>query len=62
MFHVTRAPRRRSATRHAERLAPFAERYGEEADDEPDRLHAELFRGPARGGRSGCCATSTTST
>jgi hypothetical protein len=36
--------------RHAERLAPFAERYGEDADDEPERLHGELFRGPRSGG------------
>jgi hypothetical protein len=36
--------------RHAERLAPFAERYGEEADDEPDRLHSELFKGARSGG------------
>jgi hypothetical protein len=35
---------------HAERLAPFVERYGEEVVDEPDRLHGELFRGPREGG------------
>jgi hypothetical protein len=35
---------------HAERLAPFAERYGEEASDEPERLHAELFAGTREGG------------
>jgi len=35
---------------HAERLEPFAARYGEDAPDEPDRLHAELFRGPRSGG------------
>jgi hypothetical protein len=35
---------------HATRLAPFAERYGEDAPDEPDRLHSELFRGPRSGG------------
>jgi hypothetical protein len=40
------------ADRHAERLGPFAERYGEEASDEPERLHSELFRG-ARGGGLG---------
>ncbi len=34
---------------HAERLEPFARRYGEEADDEPDRLHSELFKGPREG-------------
>jgi hypothetical protein len=36
--------------RHAERLAPFAERYGEDAPSEPDRLHSELFRGSRSGG------------
>jgi hypothetical protein len=34
---------------HAERLDPFARRYGEEADDEPERLHSELFRGSRTG-------------
>jgi hypothetical protein len=34
---------------HAERLEPFTRRYGEEADDEPDRLHSELFRGSRSG-------------
>src|SRR5215207_2586533 len=34
----------------AERLAPFLQRYGEDAPDEPDRLHSELFRGPRSGG------------
>jgi hypothetical protein len=35
---------------HASRLEPFAERYGEDAPNEPDRLHSELFRGPRSGG------------
>ena len=35
---------------HAERLEPFARRYGEEAEDEPERLHSELFRGARSGG------------
>jgi hypothetical protein len=35
---------------HAERLHPFAERYGEDAPDEPDRLHSELFKGTREGG------------
>lgn len=35
---------------HAERLMPFVERYGEEADEEPDRLHSELFAGTRTGG------------
>ena len=37
---------------HAARLEPFAKRYHEAADDEPDRLHAELFSG-SRGGPLG---------
>jgi hypothetical protein len=37
--------------RHAERLAPFVDRYGDVApvDDEPDRLHSELFSGTRSG-------------
>jgi hypothetical protein len=35
---------------HAERLHPFAERYGMDAPDEPDRLHSELFKGTREGG------------
>lgn len=35
---------------HAERLKPFVERYGEEAPEEPDRLHSELFSGTRSGG------------
>jgi hypothetical protein len=35
---------------HAEALAPFVERYGEEADDEPERLHSTLFEGTRSGG------------
>lgn len=34
---------------HATRLRPFVERYGEEAPDEPDRLHRELFDGTRSG-------------
>jgi hypothetical protein len=36
--------------RHAGLLLPFADRYGEEVDDEPDRLHSEIFRGAREGG------------
>lgn len=39
----------RQCDAHAERLTPFADRYGEDADDEPDRLHSELFRGTREG-------------
>lgn len=35
--------------RHAERLAPFAARYGEEGQDEPERLHSEIFEGSRDG-------------
>jgi hypothetical protein len=34
---------------HADRLEPFARRYGEDAPDEPERLHSELFRAPRSG-------------
>ena len=40
----------RECDSHAEQLEPFARRYGEDAPDEPDRLHSELFRGPREGG------------
>jgi hypothetical protein len=36
--------------RHAERLGPFAQRYSEDAPQEPDRLHSELFGGTRTGG------------
>jgi hypothetical protein len=29
---------------HVRQLAPFAERYGEAAEDEPDRLHSAIFQ------------------
>lgn len=35
---------------HDERLKPFVDRYGEEAQNEPDRLHKELFKGTREGG------------
>jgi hypothetical protein len=35
---------------HAGKLGPFADRYGEDAPDEPERLHSELFRGTRGGG------------
>ena len=35
---------------HAEALAPAVERYGEEAADEPERLHTTLFQGTRSGG------------
>lgn len=36
-------------TEHATRLQPFAQRYGEDEEDEPDRLHRELFSGTREG-------------
>ena len=35
---------------HAEQLEPFARRYAEDAPDEPERLHSELFTGTRTGG------------
>jgi hypothetical protein len=49
VYHVCRTLAGQCA-RHAERLRPFAERYGEEAPEEPDRLHSELFKGTRSGG------------
>jgi hypothetical protein len=34
---------------HVERLAPLVERYGEDKDDEPERLHAEGLAGTRSG-------------
>jgi len=34
---------------HAVQLRPFADRYGEEADEEPERLLSELFAGTRSG-------------
>jgi hypothetical protein len=34
----------------ADRLDPFARRYSEDAPDEPERLHSDLFRGTRSGG------------
>lgn len=38
------------AQAHASELSPFVRRYGEDADDEPDRLHSDLFGGAREGG------------
>jgi hypothetical protein len=40
----------RQCDAHAAELEPFVRRYGEEAPDEPDRLHSEIFRGCRTGG------------
>jgi hypothetical protein len=34
---------------HATRLRPFADRYGEDAPEEPERLHSDLFAGTREG-------------
>jgi hypothetical protein len=39
----------RQCDEHARQLAPFAERYGEEEADEPERLHSTLFQGARSG-------------
>jgi hypothetical protein len=49
VFHVC-GRLARECDRHAEALAPFAERYGEDAPEEPDRLHAVIFQGTREGG------------
>src|SRR5215212_10452571 len=46
---------------HAAKLMPFVDRYGEEAPQEPERLHSDLFGGTRTGG-SACCAICTTCT
>src|SRR5215211_8813229 len=38
------------STAHADALAPFVERYGEDRPEEPERLHSELFGGTRGGG------------
>ena len=48
VFHICENVAR-DCDEHAARLSPFADRYGEDAPDEPDRLHAELFSGTRSG-------------
>jgi hypothetical protein len=38
------------STARADALAPFADRYGEDQPEEPERLHSELFGGTRSGG------------
>jgi hypothetical protein len=40
----------RQCVSHVDSLGPFVDRYGEDAPDEPDRLHADLFQGTRSGG------------
>ena len=42
---------------HAANLKPFADRYGEEQQNEPDRLHSDLFKGNANRRDWLCCVT-----
>jgi hypothetical protein len=49
VFHTCRRLAGQCAE-HARRLEPFARRYAEDAPDEPERLHSELFRGTRTGG------------
>jgi hypothetical protein len=49
VFHLTRKIAK-ECDAHVEALRPFADSYGREAPDEPDRLHSELFRGTRSGG------------
>jgi hypothetical protein len=49
IFHLCRQ-QAQLCDEHAARLQPFAQRYAEEAPEEPDRLHSDLFRGTRTGG------------
>jgi hypothetical protein len=49
VFHLT-AKLAEQCDEHAGRLGPFVARYGEDAPQEPDRLHAEIFKGTRTGG------------
>jgi hypothetical protein len=49
VFHIC-GKLAKQCDQHAERLHPFAERYGEDAPSEPDRLHSELFKRTRSGG------------
>jgi hypothetical protein len=40
----------KQCVQHAAKLAPFADQYGGEAPEEPERLHHDLFGGTRRGG------------
>jgi hypothetical protein len=48
VFHQCRRLARQ-CDEHARLLGPFAERYGEDAADEPERLHSTLFQGTREG-------------
>ena len=40
----------RECDRHALELRPFVDRYGEDAPEEPERLHSDIFHGARSGG------------
>lgn len=48
IFHTAQKLARQCDS-HAEQLQPFADRYGEDAPEEPDRLHSDLFQGTREG-------------
>jgi len=48
VFHITQRLARQCDD-HAEKLQRFVERYGEEAPEEPERLHSDLFGGTRAG-------------
>ena len=48
VFHICQKLAKQ-CDRHGSELQPFAERYGEDAPEEPDRLHGELFSGTRDG-------------
>ena len=49
VFHLTRRLAQQCED-HAQQLGPFVERYGADTEEEPERLHAELFGGARSGG------------
>ena len=48
VFHMT-ASLAKQCDEHAQQLEPIGQRYGEDAPDEPERLHSELFHGKRTG-------------
>jgi hypothetical protein len=48
-IHVLAERLARQCDAHAQRLEPFARRYTEDASDEPDRLHSNIFGGTRSG-------------
>lgn len=48
IFHISKQLARECDS-HVEQLEPFVDRYGDESDDEPERLHSDLFQGSREG-------------